>query len=258
VARTYRTAEGHTLSHETVCQTLKDAGLKAKKKVTKPKLPKHICDARLSFAHAHRHWTVEDWKGVMWSDDTKINCLGSDGQQWVWIRPGQELSDAAIQPTAHSGGGSIQIWGCFCWDGPGYATKIEDTVTKEVYVEILEDELMQTLEYYGKEVEDIIFQQDNAPAHKSKLATNWLADNGFEVMEWPSNSPDLNPIENLWGIIKRRLGEHEHPPRGVLELWERFQVEWEKVEPELCQNLISSMPNRMREVIKAKGGSINY
>lgn len=144
-----------------------------KKKVKKPDLPKPIRDARLSFARACCHWTVEDWTQVMWSDETKVQRLGSDGEQWVWVQPGQVLSGKAIKNTAHSGGGSIIIWGCFCWEGAGFATKIEDTMTKEVYVEVLEDELMKSLEYYGKEVEDIIFQHDNAPAH------------GFEVLDWP-------------------------------------------------------------------------
>lgn len=257
-AQRYQSVTGDALSPETVCRTLRDAGLKAKTKVKKPALPKHLRDAWVSFARAHRHWTVEDWKHVMWSDETKFNRLGSDGQQWVWIRPGQELSDSAIQQTAHSGGGSIIVWGCFMWDGPGYATKIEDTMTKEVYVEVLEDEMMKSLEYYGREVEDIIFQQDNAPAHKSHLARNWLADHGFEVLDWPARSPDLNPIENLWSHIKRKLGEYEHPPRGMIELWERVQVEWEKIQPRVCENLIKSMPNRMKEVIKRKGAVINY
>lgn len=257
-SRQLRALTGDVLSPGTVRRTLRDAGLKSKHKVKKPNLPKHIRDARLKFARAHRHWTVEDWKRVMWSDETKINRLGSDGQQWVWVRPGQELSDAAIAPTGHSGGGSLIIWGCFMWEGQGYATKIEDTMTKEVYVEILEDEMMKSLEYYGKEVGDIIFQQDNAPAHNAHLSMNWLHDHGFEVLEWPSRSPDLNPIENLWSHVKRKLGEYEHPAKGMLELWERVQVEWEKIEPRVCENLIKSMPNRMKEVIAKKGAVINY
>lgn len=258
VAQQFHALTGDVLCPQTIRNVLKDAGVKSKRKVKKPQLPKPIRDARLAFARAHRYWTVEDWKRVFWSDETKINRLGSDGQQWVWVRPGQELSDAAIEPTAHSGGGSLTLWGCFCWDGPGFATKIEDTVRKEVYVEILEDELLQSLDYYGKEVGDIIFQQDNAPAHNAKMTMDWLQDHGFEVLDWPSRSPDINPIENLWSHIKRKLGEYENPPKGMLELWERVQVEWEKIEPRVCQNLIRSMPNRMQEVIKKKGAVINY
>jgi transposase len=80
---------------------------------------------------------------------------------------------------------------------------------------------MQTLEYYGKEVGNIIFQHDNAPSHKAGLTRNWFIDNRVEVLTWPSYSPDLNPIENLWSHLNRELGTYDQPPSGILELWER-------------------------------------
>jgi hypothetical protein len=77
-------------------------------------------------------------------------------------------------------------------------------------------------------------------------------------MLWPAQSPDLNPIEHLWGHLKRRLAEYEVEPKGILELWERVQEEWEKIPAEVCQNLIESMPRWMEAVIKAKGGYTKY
>ena len=68
--------------------------------------------ACLNYAHAHKDWTVKDWKRVVWSDETKINCLGSDGCKWVWKRPGEALSDRLIEGTVKFGGGSVMIWGC--------------------------------------------------------------------------------------------------------------------------------------------------
>ena len=77
---------------------------------------------------------------------------------------------------------------------------------------------------------------------------------GITVMEWPAQSLDLNPIEHLWNHVKKKLGEHDEPPSGVHELWERFQEEWEKIEPSACQNLIESMPRRIEAVLRVKGG----
>ena len=90
------------------------------------------------------------------------------------------------------------------------------------------------------------------------MASNWLEDHGFTVMDWPPQSPDLNPIEHLWEHLKKRLKEYENPPKGILELWERVEKEWEAISTETCQNLIASMPRRMEAVIKAKGGYIKY
>ena len=78
-------------------------------------------------------------------------------------------------------------------------------------------------------------------------------------MVWPAQSPDLNPIEHLWGCLKkRRLAEHENSPNGIHELCERVQVEWERIPVEECQKLIESMPRRVQAVLKAKGGYTGY
>src|SRR5258708_16911717 len=100
--------------------------------------------------------------------------------------------------------------------------------------------------------------EDNDPKHTSKKAKTWFNDHGFTVMEWPSQSPDLNPIEHLWNHVKKKLGECEEPPSGVHELWDWFQEEWEKIEPSFCHNLIESMPRRIEAVLKAKGGYTKY
>ena len=77
-------------------------------------------------------------------------------------------------------------------------------------------------------------------------------------MEWPAQSPDLDPIENLWNHLKRRMAEYDQESKGTIELWERVQIEWDKIEPEVCQNLIESMPKCVEAVIKAKGGYTKY
>ena len=212
----------------------------------------------MDFAIAHRYWTVEDWKRVIWSDETKINRFGSDGRHWVWKKQGEALSDRLVDGTIKFGGGSLMMWGCFCWDGIGYACKIDGRMDAPLYCQILEDELLNSIEYYGLEKDHLIFQQDNDPKHTSKLAKQWFQDNEIEVLIWPAQSPDLNLIEHLLGILKRRLAAYEVALAGITELWDRVEGEWEKIEPSVGQNLIESMPRRMEAVIKAKGGYIKY
>ena len=227
-------------------------------KQKRPFLSKQHRREQLDFAIAHQYWTVDDWKQVVWSDETKINCLGSDGRKWVWKKPGEGLSDRLVEGTQKFGGGSIMIWGCMLWEGVGYACKIDGRMNGDLFLEILEDDLKASLDYYGKNPGDIIFQQDNDPKHTCKKAQDWFRNNGFKLLHWPAQSPDLNLIEHLWEHLKRRLGEYEYPPKGVLELWEHVEKEWKGIGASVCQNLIESMPRRVNAVIKAKGGYTKY
>ena len=242
----------------TVRRALKRSGLKAASMVKKPVLqPKHI-RARLAFAERHKYWTTEDWKHVIWSDETKINCLGSDGRKWCWKKPKMAFQHGHIQPTLKHSGGSIMIWGCMIAEGPGFATKINDQMNAELYCSILEDELEQTMEWYGLEREKIIFQHDNDPKHTTKMTQEYLKKSNLQILEWPAQLPDLNPIEHLWHLLKRRLSKYEKMPSGILKLSDRVEVEWNNISKEECMHLIESMPRRVAAVLKARGGYTKY
>ena len=249
---------GVSVSVKTVTRALNQAGLAAKEKKAKPMLSRANIKARLEFAKSHKDWTVEDWKRVIWSDETKINRFQSDGRSWYWKRDEEQLQQHHVKQTLKHGGGSIMIWGCMTAEGPGYMRKIDGKMDQYLYKTILEDDLIKTIEFFEFESEQVIFQHDNDPKHKAKSVKKWLETQEFQVLEWPAQSPDLNPIENLWSNLKRRLNQYETPSKGMLELWERIEVEWEKIEKETCVKLIESMPKRMKAVIKAKGMWINY
>jgi transposase len=258
ITKTLKNIINQPLSAKTVCRHLSQTGMKAVVKRKRPFLSKRHRRERLDFAIEHQHWTVEDWKKVVWSDETKINRLGSDGRKWVWKKAGEGLSDRLVQGTMKFGGGSLMMWGCMLWDGAGYACKIDGKMDADLYVKILDEDPQASLDYYGKTSQDTIFQQDNDPKHTSKKASNWFKDNDFEVLPWPAQSPDLNPIEHLWDHLKKKLGEYERPPNRMIELWERVEKEWNRIDTMVCQNLIESMPRRVAAVMKAKGGYTKY
>jgi transposase len=246
------------VSAYTVRRALKEVGMKAMVKEKKPRLlPRHIRE-RLDFALRHRYWTVEDWKRVIWSDETKINRLGSDGRKWTWKRPEDGLTARNVQGTVKFGGGSLMMWGCMTAEGVGYSCRIDGNMDAELYTRILSDELIQTIDYYELEKDKIIFQQDNDSKHTSRAARKWFEDHEVQVLEWPSQSPDLNPIEHLWVHLKRRLAEYENEASGMIELWERVEAKWDKIPRQVCVDLIESMPRRIDAVIKAKGGYTKY
>ena len=249
---------GIDISNQTIRRALKQSGYKASLKKKKPLLTARQKKQRLDFARTHAEWTVEDWKRVIFSDETKVNRISSDGAQWCWSKAGRTDDSKTQKPTVKFGGGNIMVWGCMTSQGPGYITQIEGIMDKNLYKEILKTELKDTLKYYKLKKDEIIFQHDNDPKHTSKLVKNWLNDHHYEVLAWPSQSPDLNPIENIWFQVKMAMQRYEKSCTSVKDLWERFQQEWDKITKERCLALYESMPRRIEAVIKAKGGSTKY
>ena len=249
---------GIRINDQTVRNALKQEGLKAVVKKKRPRLLARHIKNRYEFALKYQYWTVEDWKRVVFSDETKISRLGSDGCKWVWKVPGGKLTAQHVSGTVKYGGGSLMIWGCMMARGVGYACRIDGRMGAQLYARVLDNEFPATLEHYELVKGDIIFQQDNDPKHTSRLATQWFQDNQIEVSDWPAQSPDLNPIEHLWWYLKKKLADYENEPASMHELWVRVEQEWEDIPEQVCLDLTESMPRRVAAVLVAKGGCTKY
>lgn len=116
---------------------------------------------------------------------------------------------------------------------------------------------MESIKDMGWEIEEVLFQQDNAPAHVSLSTRRKFQEVGLQVLDWAAQSPDLNPIEHLWGYLKKKVGDHPRPA-NVEALWELVQDEWLKVPPSFTRALVASLPQRLEAVIKARGGYTKY
>ena len=252
-------AEGTSVSPQTVRNFLLSSGFKSGLKKNVLPLTPARRKARLAFAKKYEHFTEDDWERYVFSDETKINRLGSDGKQWTWKMDGRPAQPHNVHMVYKHGGGSIFLWSCISFKGPGFIVKIDGGLDAALYCNILSDDFLKTLDDYGLKKEDIVFQQDNDPKHTSRLARKWFEENGVEVMDWPAYSPDLNPIENAWSYLKQQLYAYDTEPKGITELWERVQHIWyNSITKEYCQKLIRTMPQRLKAVIKAKGGPTKW
>ncbi|KAK1795605.1 hypothetical protein P4O66_001100 [Electrophorus voltai] len=101
-----------------------------------------------------------------------------------------------------------------------------------------------------------VLQQDNDPKHTSKSTSEWLKKNKMKTLEWPSQSPDLNPIEMLWHDLKKAV--HAHKPSNVAELQQFCKDEWAKIPPQRCKRLVASYRKRLIAVVAANGGPTSY
>ena len=201
---------------------------------------------------------MEDWKRVIWSDETKINRIGSDGQEYVWKKKKEGLTSREVKGTVKFGAGSLMVWGCIGWNGVRVLSEIEGRMDAKQYVAILEEGLLQSMEESGIPEDEIIFQQDNDPKHTFRRAQTWFEKQGIKLLDLAAQSPDLNSIEHTWNHLKRRLSDYEKAPTGVYQLWNRVVVEWEKIAVEECQKWIESIPRRIQAVFKVKGGHTKY
>ena len=150
------------------------------------------------------------------------------------------------------------VWGSMGWNGVGILIEVEGKMDADQYCQILDEGVVESFEKLEIEEGEQYFQQDNDPKHISWKAQKWFEDNNIQVLSWPAQSPDLNPIEHLWDHFKCQLQKYETSPRGAYELWDRLVEEWNAIAPEVCQNLIESMPRRIQAVIRAKGGHTKY
>lgn len=216
--------------------------------------PIHVRN-RKQFAQDHREWPASKWRNILWTDESKIVLFGSAGRRQYIRRP----ENTAYNPkytvkTVKHGGAKINIWACFSYYGPGPIFWIKSNMDAKVYVDILETIMLP----FAEENMPLkwIFMQDNDPKHTSRLAKAWFSTNGVHVMDWPAQSPDLNPIENLWGYVKEVVFKTK--PATVEELWAVVKSTWCSIPVEKCQNLVNSMQRRCAAVISNKGYTINY
>jgi transposase len=153
----------------------------------------------------------------------------------------------------HRGGG-IMVWTCFSGGGVGPFHKINGIMDRFIYKDILDTKMLPYAEWNMPL--RWVFQHDNDPKHSSKLVKDYLQDSGIQVLDWPAQSPDLNPIENLFGILKRSVSGQRF--RKKEDLFEALKVEWNNIPQTIINNLILSMPRRCAEVMKNKGFYTKY
>ena len=256
IARSYEDATGVDIGSDTVRRRLATHGIFRRIAKRKPLLTRRHKADRLRWARDHAHWTEDDWNSVLWTDESKFTIFGN-GKRRVMIsrRKGEAYRDDCLQPTVKFGGKSVMVWGCFAAKGVGALHQIDGVMDQKIYLKIVKNIGMQSAKSLLGD--RYVWQQDNDPKHTARSVKRFFADSGVTVMQWPSQSPDLNPIEHLWDDIDRRLRQGVRATSAA-DLFCKMQALWTATAEETTRKLVASMPGRIREVMKNRGGATSY
>jgi transposase len=232
-----------------------DFKLPARRPAKKPLITKKQLKGRLNFCHAFKNKSAEWWDKVMFSDESTFQQVRGSGYNYVRRPVGERLNPKyTLKTVKHPP--SVMVWGAICAKGR-CGLEIFDKgvkVNAARYTKVLDSKLKIHMTLTNTE----IFQQDSAPCHTAKVVKKWFKDNSIQVLEnWPSNSPDLNVIENCWNQMKRKVAAHCPTSEGDLrrilkEVWVK------EITEDYCKTLVRSMPGRIQAVIRNKGYPTRY
>ena len=247
---------GTRISTETVRRRFHEAGLRSRVAAICIPLTQQHRQAKLTWAQQHATWTIADWTPVLFTDESRFCLDMTDRRQRVWRRRNQRFLNAHIAQHDRYGGGSLMVWAGISVQGKTDLHVLQNgTLTAVRYRDEILDPIVRP--YAGAIGPQFILMDDNARPHRAHLVDRCLDNESIERMEWPSRSPDLNPIEHVWDMIGRAVYARVNPPRTLAELGQALQEEYDRI-PQKIWNLICSMRRRCRAVIDARGCHTRY
>jgi len=236
-----------------------------------PKLTEKQKENCKNFAREHQKWTSEEWKRVLFSDESSFELFHpvNSINDCIWRRNKDDVKPSEVVKFP----AKVMVWGMM---GPLGLSELhfippKTSINAEYYREIILKKCLvpasnrtssagSILERkMSLDMSKVVFMQDEATCHTAKINEKWLSDNiphYWGKGTWPGNSPDLNPIENLWSILQQLVDQVEPPPTTLEGLKKILLDSWKKIKPETLENLYLSMPDQIKSVLNASGGHV--
>ncbi len=243
------------VSPQTVRRQLHRQVLKARRPHKGMELTVHHQHDRLAWANNHLGWHYRRWRTVMFSDESRFTLKFADGRIRVWRLRGERFDCNNVMPMDRFGGGSIMVWGGIHYNGKTRLVIIRQTLNAQRYC----DDVLRpiVLPFFGQH-NNFQFQQDNALPHTARATMNLFQAHNVNVMQWPSRSPDLNPIEHVWDILNRRIRRNNRTFNNLQELENALIREWNAIPQREIKKILNGMNKRCRSVIDARGAWTRY
>ncbi|KAL3197707.1 hypothetical protein MRX96_044771 [Rhipicephalus microplus] len=241
--------EIRSTSLSAIRRRLRAASLKSHVAARKPLLTSEHRRKRLDFVRQHEHWRAEDWQQVIFSDESTLTSCWNQRLR-VWRVRGSRYEHEDIRSVGASGRVSVNVWGAITYAGLGQLFRIPGRLTVEVYNEIIDDVLLPFAINGPFPDGCFYFQRDGFPVHNASTVQKNLNASGIAQLCWPPKSPDLNIIENVWGLMKAQLARANLTNNHVDSLWKHVEMEWNALRqvPDLVKSLFDSIPKRLNDV----------
>lgn len=249
-------ATQHDCSVQTIRNALHRRGVHHRTPAKKLILSEQQKEIRVRFAREFRDF---DFSHAIFSDE---KCFKSNehGRRHLWRVNNTRYEPRHINPNDSSGRITVNMWGWMSASGPGELVYIDGRATGQSHAVILEEVMLPTVRtvYPRDEMPSFLFFEDNCPIHRARVVQDWLRQNPeIRTVPWPSRSPDLNPIENVWGLMVQRWDFRRE--RNKEALIAHCNQVWDSIRgTDLCQNLVNSMRRRCDAIIDAGGAATKY
>lgn len=198
-----------------------------------------------------------DWDRVIFSDEKTFRSY-DDRKKHLWRPNGERFNPKYVQSVKKSGRVTCGVWGFITAFGVGDIVGLKGNQNSVQYTEILEDILVPSMNTINEDWRNnMLFMHDNAGYHECPFTRDWIRNHNIEMLPWPSLSPDLNPIENVWAQMVYNWGsEVVATPDAILsKAQQRFA---DMIGTDCFKNLYASMPKRLNEVLNNNGNWCKY
>jgi len=247
-----------SISTRTVGRRAHELGFNNRVAVKKPFLSDTHKERRLQFAKEHESWTVDEWRNILWTDELSFEIGKNSRQVKVWRDSQSKFAAKNLVLTFKSGCVLTMVWGSFFGNKKGSLVVFPPCQHKAV--EFIEKIYKKHLIPFLTRVNlnhHLTLMEDNSPIQNACASKAFLAEKSIRKIEWPAQSPDLNPLENVWFILKSNI-QQLYQPRTVPEMHEALQQAWADFPTSTLDHLVESMPKRVSAVIKAEGGATRW
>ena len=159
-------------------------------------MPQRHRRARRDWCHQHIQWTRQQWSRLLFSDESRFNLHFNDSRTRVYSRQGERFSDATVSEYDRFGGGLLMVWAGVIMNQRTRLCIIDGNLNGQGYV----DEILQpvVVPFLGRMNQGAVLQDDNTRPHRRRVFNEFIRQFNIRRLDWPANSPDLNPVEHIW------------------------------------------------------------